>query len=61
MNSINLNNFYEFINFNKLDEAEKEIKQLLFSNSDNYFLINQYANLLFLKGDLLNAIEEFKK
>ena len=61
MNSTNLNKFYELINFSKLDEAEKEIKQLLFCNSDNYFLINQYANLLFLKGNLLNAIEEFKK
>jgi len=61
MTEVNLDRFYKFIKLKKLNEAENEISRLLSKNNDNYFLINQHAFLLFLRGNFLDSILEYKK
>ena len=61
MTEVNLDRFYKFIKLKKLNEAENEIRKLLLKNNDNYFLINQHAFLLFLRGNFLDSILEYKK
>ena len=61
MTEVNLDRFYKFIKLKKLNEAENEISRLLLKNNDNYFLINQHAFLLFLRGNFLDSILEYKK
>lgn len=61
MKKINLDKFNEFIKFNKLEEAEKEINKLLLIDNNDYLLLNYLGNLLFHKGQFSNAIEKFKK
>ena len=61
MKNISLDKFNQFIKLNKLQEAEVEINKLLLIENDNYLLLSYLGKLLYHKGNISEAIEQFKK
>ena len=57
----NLNNFYKYIQANKINEANNEINKLLQSDPDDFLLLHCLANVLYKKNNFLEAIKVFKK
>ncbi len=61
MQNKDLNNFYQYIQANQINEADNEINKLLELEPNNFLFLHCRAFVLFQQNNFLEAIKVFKK
>lgn len=61
MQNKDLNNFYQFIQANQINEASNEINKLLHLDPDNFLFLHYYGFILYQQNNFIEATKVFKK